>query len=101
MLWRGTHLQEKGGQSFSPYSQVASMIQGVGVPQRCYFQNISRALANLKGSRPLGLAWPPRQALPRTTCLFALLLANTCCAIGHNPGLTVKVELEGAYTGHT
>lgn len=54
MLWRRTVFQETR-LFLPPYFPAApDDPRGRGVPQRHYFQNISRGLANLKGSKTVG-----------------------------------------------
>lgn len=67
-----------------------------------YFQGLP---VKVKGSRPLGLAWPLQPGSPTPhpcPCLFAPLLTNICSAVVHKPGLAVTVACRQCMpTGHT
>lgn len=83
---------------FLPYSLVVPGNFRGEMPQKHYLQKISRDPVNLKGSGPLGPAWPsPAGSAIHPPSLLASLLANICCAVVHKPGLTVRVE-RGTHT---
>lgn len=101
-LQRGTCFQKAGNSSFPPCSLVAPGAQKGEMPQKHYFQSISRGPENLgfQTSEP-GLPLPSSLTPPTPTCPYQLppLLTNICSAVGHNPGLAVAVESGGG--GHT